>query len=133
MADLTRSHEHLRSSDVHRRERPHYSSLLPQRSQRFQGHEGVAQRKSHNCELERAGHVGTGRHLSYPAFHGQLNYTHAPSGPEKTIAPPFPAAAQRILHAKGHTSREKGWWRRGTDKLACSVWSGYGGLNNPTQ
>ena len=41
-----------------------------------------------------------------------------PLGPEKTITPPIPAGAQRILHSKGKPSRERGWWRTGTDKLA---------------
>jgi len=41
-----------------------------------------------------------------------------PLGPEKTITPPIPAGAQRILHNKGKASRGKGWWRTGTDKLA---------------
>jgi len=39
-------------------------------------------------------------------------------GPEKTITTPVLAGAQRILHIKGKASREKGWWRTGTDKLA---------------
>ena len=41
-----------------------------------------------------------------------------PLGPEKTITPPIPAGSKRILHTKGKASREKGWWRTGTDKLA---------------
>jgi len=41
-----------------------------------------------------------------------------PLGPEKTITPPIPAGAQRILLSKGKPSRERGWWRTGTDKLA---------------
>jgi len=32
--------------------------------------------------------------------------------------PPIPAGAKRILYTKGNTSRKKGWWRTGTDKLA---------------
>jgi len=44
-------------------------------------------------------------------------FTH-PLGPEKTITPPIPADAQRILHTKGKASRERGWWRTGMDKLA---------------
>ena len=40
-------------------------------------------------------------------------FTH-PLGSEKSDTPPIPFGAQRILC----TSREKGWWRTGTDKLA---------------
>jgi len=32
--------------------------------------------------------------------------------------PPIPAGAKRILYTTGNASREKGWWRTGTDKFA---------------
>ena len=41
-----------------------------------------------------------------------------PLGSPKSITPPFPSGAQRILHTKGHAGREKGWWKTRTDKLA---------------
>jgi len=41
-----------------------------------------------------------------------------PLGPAMSITPPFPLGAQRILLAKGNASREKRWWKTGTDKLA---------------
>jgi len=52
-----------------------------------------------------------------------------PLGPAKSTTPPFPLGAQRILLAKGNTSREKHWWKTGTDKLAShgldtEVWVG---------
>jgi len=44
-------------------------------------------------------------------------FTH-PLGPKKTATPPIPTGAKRILHTKGKASRERGWWRTGTDTLA---------------
>ena len=44
-------------------------------------------------------------------------FTH-PLDPEKSATPPIPSGAQRILYTKGKASRERGWWRTGTDKLA---------------
>jgi len=41
-----------------------------------------------------------------------------PLGPETFIVPLIPAGAKRILYIKGKVSREKEWWRTGTDKLA---------------
>jgi len=40
------------------------------------------------------------------------------SGPKETISPPIPAGSKRILLKKGKASREKEWWRMGTDRLA---------------
>jgi len=41
-----------------------------------------------------------------------------PLGSVKSITPPFSDGARRILHIKGNASREKRWWKKGTDKLA---------------
>ena len=43
-----------------------------------------------------------------------------PLGAENAATPtlPIPKGTQRILHTKGKASRERGWWRTGTDKLA---------------
>jgi len=41
-----------------------------------------------------------------------------PLGSPKSITPPFPSGARRVLHTKGNACREKGWWKTGTDKLA---------------
>jgi len=52
-------------------------------SQRGQGNVRCARRNSHDCGLERAGLIGTGRHHPNPAIHGQSDYTDAPSEPRQ--------------------------------------------------
>jgi len=51
-----------------------------------------------------------------------------PLRPEKTITPPIPTGAQRILHTKGNTSRERRWWRTGTENFASAWTPKYGSV-----
>jgi len=62
--------------------------------------------------------VGTGQYHPYPAVLGQLDHINAPLGPDRTITLSILAGAKRILYTEGKTSRQKGWLRTGTDKLA---------------